>query len=225
MTTIEEARVQLQSAGRYLLANGLTWGNAGNLSARAAPDRYLITASGTHLGELGEGDFVEVALDLQPAGTPALHRGGRKPSKEMPMHAAVYKARPEINAVLHASPFYSTLVACSAVAVPGDLFVEDMYYLERVARVGYAHPGSTDLGELVGEQATAANVLLLENHGVLVYDTSVREALMALHTLEMVCRMVIAARSAAIDFSPLPPEVVAGFLERSGYRARREWPQ
>jgi L-fuculose-phosphate aldolase len=213
-------RAQLQHAGRYLLDHDLTWGNSGNLSARTVknPNHYLITASGTQLGNLGEDDFVECPITFtEPPFYP------RKPSKEMPMHAAVYESRPEINAVLHASPFYSTLIACSDIDVPGDLFVENMYYLERVGRVRYCHPGSAALGEAVREQAAAANVLLLENHGVLVYDTSVAEALMALHTLELVCQMVITARSAGFSFHHLPADTVTDFLTNAGYRPRRRW--
>jgi L-fuculose-phosphate aldolase len=216
-----EASRQLQTAGRFMLANGLAWGNAGNLSARTAADRFLITASGTRLGELGDEDFVECSL---PAG--AWEPGAaRRPSKEVPMHRAVYELRPEIGAVLHASPFYSTLVACSQVELPAGWFVEAMYYLERVARVPYFHPGSTGLGEAVRARARQANILLLENHGVLVYDTSIAEALMGMQTLEMVCRMYLAARSAGVPLRSLPPQTVADFLENSGYRSRRGWPE
>src|SRR5687768_12467946 len=106
-----EAREQLRAAGRYMLDNDLAWGNAGNISARLGTDRYLITASGTHLGELDAGDFVECSFEgpLSP---------GRKPSKEMPMHRAIYEQRLEIGAILHASPFYSTLVACADIQLP-----------------------------------------------------------------------------------------------------------
>lgn len=218
MPTYEEVAEQLREAGRYLFTNGLAWGNAGNLSARTSGQRYAITASGTQLGSLAMDDFVECQLDGQVAAAE-----GRRPSKETPMHAAIYAARPEIAAVLHASPFYSTLVASAEIEPPGDLFVEDMYYLERVARVPYRHPGSAELGQVVAEKAAAANILLLENHGVLVYDQNVREALMALHTLEMVCRMVVEARQAQIPLQALPKATVQDFLENSGYRPRRAW--
>jgi L-fuculose-phosphate aldolase len=175
----------------------------------------LITASGTQLGQLGMDDFTECSIEKSSEAT------ARKPSKELPMHRAIYQTRPEINAVLHASPFYTTLIACSGVELPGDWFVEDMYYLERVGRVPYYHPGSRELGEAVRVRAHKANILLLENHGALVYDTNVREALMGLHTLEMVARMVIEARSAGIEMKALGREVVADFLENSGYRPRR----
>ena len=211
-------RRELQAAGRYLLANELAWGNAGNLSARLGPGRGLITASGTRLGELGDDDFAEFGWAGERV------EESRKPSKEVPMHRAVYEARPDVHAVLHASPFYATLLACTDSPVRADLFVEDMYYLERVRRVRYEHPGSAALGEAVREQAASANVLLLENHGVLVYDTSVREALMGLHTLEMVCRMTVTAGAARLSLRSLPPATVESFLTQSGYRPRRRWP-
>jgi L-fuculose-phosphate aldolase len=208
---------ELIAAGRYLVRHELAWGNAGNISARTGPDSYLISASGTSLGELGPGDLAACAIGA-PAG------GGPRPSKERPMHEAIYAARPEVGAVLHASPFYSTLIACADVAVPSDLFVETMYYLERVARVPYLHPGSPELGAAVAAVARGANVLLLENHGVLVYDTTVREALMAMHTLELACRMWAVARGAQIPLRAVGPADVDGFLNTAGYRPRREWP-
>ena len=211
-----EARRGLQSAGRYMLDNNLAWGNAGNISARLGPDRYLITASGTRLGELQDDDFVECSFAAPLS-------KDRKPSKETPMHRAIYEQRPEIGAVLHASPFYSTVVACTEIDLPADLFVEDMYYLERVERVAYFHPGSLELGKAVYARARQADILLLENHGVLVYDSSIREALMGLQTLEMVCRMAITARSANLKLRSLPTSTVADFLTNSGYRPRREW--
>ncbi len=209
---------QLQGAGRYMLEHELTWGNAGNVSARINADRYVITASGTRLGELETDDLVECGV--RQATVPS---NGHKPSKERPMHEAIYAERPEINAVLHASPFYSTLIACSDVMLPSSWFVESMYYLERVARVPYCHPGSAELGAAVREYAVRANVLLLDNHGVLVYDTSVHEALNALHTLEMTCRMWLQARSAGVSLRELPQPVVEDFLVGAAYKPRREW--
>ncbi|HET6595285.1 MAG TPA: class II aldolase/adducin family protein [Anaerolineales bacterium] len=213
-----EAREQLRTAGRYMLENDLAWGNAGNISARIGGDHYLITASGTRLGDLKDDDLVECSLD-------GSFSGDHKPSKETPMHRAIYEQRPEIGAILHASPFYSTLVACADIRVPADLFIEDMYYLERVEHVSYFHAGSRELGEAVRLNARRANILLLDNHGVLVYDTSIQEALMAMHTLEFVCRMAITARGAGIELRSLPVSTVHDFLENSGYRPRREWPQ
>ena len=210
---------ELKKTGKYLMEFGLAWGNAGNISARIDDQRYLVTASGTFLGELDDDDFVVCSIHEQTA-----LAGRKKPSKETPMHRAIYESRPEIQAVLHASPFYSTLVACSQLEIPSNWFVETMYYLERVERVPYCHPGSLELGEAVREKARHANILLLENHGVLVYDVSIREARMALHTLEMACKMLITAKQANVVINPIPSPVVADFLTNAGYKPRRNWP-
>lgn len=125
--------------------------------------------------------------------------------------------------MLHASPFYTTLIACSDIKLPSNLFVETMYYLEKVERVPYCHPGSSDLGETVREKAKLANVLLLENHGVVVYDTTIWEARMSLQTLEMASRMLITSMAAKIDLQGLSQTVERDFLENAGYKPRRNW--
>ena len=208
---------ELQKIGRELIAQKLTWGNAGNLSLRVDESQCLITASGTRLGELAVDDFVLCPIKADEKQFP------RKPSKELPMHRAVYQARLDCQAVIHAAPLYSTLLACSNLDIPSGLFVETMYYLERVGRVPYHHPGSQSLGDAVQEQAKKANVLLLENHGVLVFDTSLAEAMMALQTLEAACETLITAQSAGIELNLIPPHTVQDFLENANYKARRYW--
>jgi 3-dehydro-4-phosphotetronate decarboxylase len=207
---------QLRDAGREMVESDLTWGNAGNVSHRLEGERCLISASGTNLGRMEVDDWVDCSLNDEEAYS-------RRPSKELPMHAAVYRQRPEIQAVLHGAPFYATLAACSDLELPGNLFVENIYYLERVGRVPYHHPGSSALAQAVEEKASTANILLLENHGVLVYDTSLAEAMMALRTLEIVSRMVLEARQAGVSFKSLPESVAQDFLHNSGYRPPRRW--
>jgi 3-dehydro-4-phosphotetronate decarboxylase len=213
----EDSKLDLIKTGKFMMEYGLAWGNAGNISARASEDHYLITASGTFLGELEPSDLVGCSVSGHSEAY------GKKPSKETPMHQAIYQKRPEINAVLHASPFYSTLVACSKIEIPSNWFVETMYYLERVERVPYYHPGSQALGDAVAEKAGKANILLLENHGVLVYDISLKEARMALQTLEMACKMLITAKSTQIEINGLAGETVKDFLDNAAYKPQRNW--
>ena len=210
-----ELRSDLRELGRVMFVQGLTWGNAGNISARADEESFWISASGTQLDALGPKDLALCPVHGQVATL------SPKPSKEVPMHQAIYQERPEVGAVLHGAPFYSTLVACSDLEIPANLFVENMYYLARVARVPYAHPGSTELGELVRVQSKNADVLLLENHGVLVYDKTLSEALVALQVLELSCRMLIAAQGAGVDLKSLPEHTVKDFLDNANYKPRR----
>ncbi len=214
----EQAARALADAGKWIMDKGLTWGNAGNLSMKLDEDHLLITASGTRLNSLTDESFTVCRLST------GQHWDG-KPSKELPVHVAVYRACPWAGAVVHASPPNATLAAITGLTVRSDLFVESMYYLQRVCRIPYHHPGSADLAREVGLAAAQHNVMLLENHGTLTYDSTLAEAAMALEILENTCRLMLLAQSAGLALHPIPPETVEDFLLRSGYRPPRNWPE
>lgn len=206
---------QLSQAGRYLLEHELAWGTSGNMSARIDEEHMLITASGTFMGDLNEDDFVITHI---PTGT---YEGTRKASKETPFHTGIYRRRPDVGAILHSSPFYSTLIACSDTPLLSELFIETMYYLEHIAYVDYYHPGTRELGDAIAEQAEKANVIIMRNHGVVVFDDLLTEAAMRLETLEMASRMMIQAQAAGIKLNRIPDQVVQSFLEGSTYKPRK----
>ena len=213
-TTISD---ELRALGRYMTDNDLVWGNSGNISARTGDDTFLISASGAWLGDLAPDDLVECSIGSSRC------RGAKRPSKEVHCIGR-YAARRDINSIIHSSPFYSTLIACTDEPVFNHWFVESMYYLERVARVGYSHPGSEELVQSIQSEIARTNILLMENHGVLVCDTSVKEARMALHTLEVMCRMIVVSKGARLEIQALSKTIVEDFLANTAYRPRRRWP-
>lgn len=213
-----EEMEQLIEAGRYLLANQLAWGTSGNMSARISANEMVITASGTHMGKLQAGDFTKCEIASGKIS------GHRKASKETPMHIGIYRQREDIKAILHSSPFYSTMFACSNLTICSDLFVESMYYLENVAYVDYYHPGSMNLAEAIAEQSKYANIIIMRHHGVVIFDKSISEAMVRLETLEIVCRMILQASAAGVQLNRIPENVVKSFLEDSGYRSRQILP-
>ena len=79
--TLEAACREMQAAGEYLLARGLTWGTSGNASVRLDHEAFLVTASGTDLGNLGPEDFVICSLagdgDVAAAGQDVGRTAGR----------------------------------------------------------------------------------------------------------------------------------------------------
>jgi ribulose-5-phosphate 4-epimerase/fuculose-1-phosphate aldolase len=199
-----------------MLSNQLAWGTSGNISVRIDTEHMFITASGTFMGDLSQEDFVKYNI------LSGLYEGARKASKETAMHSGIYQRRQDVGAILHSSPFYTTLVASSNEPILSNLFIETMYYLENVAYVDYFHPGTKELGEAVAEQSSKANIVIMRNHGVTVFDDTVSEALMRLETLEMACRMIITAKSAGIQFNKIPTHVVSSFLEESRYKSRKK---
>jgi ribulose-5-phosphate 4-epimerase/fuculose-1-phosphate aldolase len=211
-----DIRQQLMDAGQYLKANQLAWGTSGNLSARLDDHHALITASGTYMANLKEDDFVNFNLQT---GT---YEGTRKASKETPFHTGIYRVRQDAKAILHSSPFYTTLFACSSETIMSELFIETMYYLEDIAYVDYYHPGTQELGDAIEEKANEANIIMMKNHGVVVFDDSISEALMRIETLEMACRMILKAKECGITLNLIPQEVVTSFLEDSKYKPRKK---
>lgn len=204
---------EIIETGRWIMEKNLTWGTSGNISVREG-DHIYVTASGTVIGDLHEEDITVVDLEGKVL-------EGKKPSKETGMHLEVYRKRPEVAAVLHASPFWTTFAACTTMEIKTDLFIESMYYDEKLARVPYFHAGSSALAEAVSKVAEKTHVILMEHHGMLCYDRNLKECRSALEVTENVCRMNIMAQSAGIPLQELPKETVRDFLEGGYYRKRR----
>lgn len=204
---------EIIETGRWIMEKNLTWGTSGNISVREG-DHIYVTASGTVIGDLHEEDITVVDLEGKVL-------EGKKPSKETGMHLEVYRKRPEVAAVLHASPFWTTFAACTTMEMKTDLFIESMYYDEKLLRVPYFHAGSSALAEAVSKVAEKTHVILMEHHGMLCYDQNLKECRSALEVTENVCRMNIMAQSAGIPLQELPKETVRDFLEGGYYKKRR----
>lgn len=204
---------EIIETGRWIMEKNLTWGTSGNISVREGNHIY-VTASGTVIGDLHEEDITVVDLEGKVL-------EGKKPSKETGMHLEVYRKRPEVAAVLHVSPFWTTFAACTTMEIKTDLFIESMYYDEKLLRVPYFHAGSSALAEAVSKVAEKTHVILMEHHGMLCYDQNLKECRSALEVTENVCHMNIMAQSAGIPLQELPEETVRDFLEGGYYKKRR----
>lgn len=191
----------------------LTWGTSGNISVRLE-NRVFLTASGSTMGRLKEEDIVVVDLDGRSL------EETKKPSKETGMHLAVYQKCPDVQAIIHASPFYSTMFGCCDAILRKNLFIESMYYDESVLRIPYFHAGSSRLAEAVGNICDKTHVILMENHGVLVYDRSLSECRTCLEITENLCRMNLLAETVGLGLREVPEKTVEEFLTGGYYKKR-----
>jgi ribulose-5-phosphate 4-epimerase/fuculose-1-phosphate aldolase len=173
-----DLRDQLAHAGYDVVQAGLVCGSGGNLSART-PDEDLcwITASGAWLDRLSRNSFVPVQVsDGSPAttGTMPVTRPG--PSSELALHLALYRARPDVNAVLHLHP--QTVLLLDALGEWVRLTTTDhAYYLRRVATVPFRLPGSAEGAALTAAMAAdGTDCLVLSQHGCVVLADSVELA-------------------------------------------------
>lgn len=201
---------KLIEIGKHMLKQDLVWGKSGNISARIDEDKMLVTSSGTHIGNLGDTDFALCDINSSK------WEGVKKPTKEVPMHKGIYKQRPEASIVLHSSPFYTTLISCSDEYIPSSLFIETMYYLGNIETIEYYQPGSDELGKAVEEKSKNANIIIMKNHGVILFDKTFEDTLMRLQTLEIACRMIVTAKSSGIRLNHLSVNQIQEFVRR-GY--------
>ena len=209
------AKKDIIETGKWIMDKQLTWGTSGNISVREG-DRIYITASGTVMGNLSEEDIIVCNLDGN------VLAGDKKPSKETGMHLEIYRKCRDVQGILHASPFYSTFCSCADMLVKTNLFIESMYYDEAICSVPYYHAGSRQLAEAVQNVCENTRVILMEHHGVLVYDKSLAECRTSLDVTENVCRMNVLARIGQIQLSEIEPDTVREFLDGGYYKKRRE---
>ncbi len=167
---------------------GMTTTSGGNLSIMDEDGNIWITPAGVDKGTLNRNDIVCVKADGTITG---MHR----PSSELPFHAAVYKMRPDLKAVLHAHP--PALVSFSIVRKSPNLnllpSVQKMCPNLKIAV--YAVPGSEKLGENIGKCfADNCDMVLLENHGVCIGAKDMFTAFQRFETLEYTANLEILAK-------------------------------
>ena len=206
---------ELNDFGRVCVARGLVVGRAGNISVRLNDEQILISRRRSRLERLTPADLVRCSLDSGE------YQGDVCPSSETPFHRAVYQAQPAAQAILHSSAFYTTLVACSDVELRVDLFPESMAYLRSIGRVPYIHPGTQELAQAVAEQATH-RIIILGNHGLVVWGESAEETVQVSEMMERLCRMTVIAKlgAGALALQYLGSDTQREFEERVLYGRR-----
>lgn len=161
---------ELATLGRRAVAGGLVVGSGGNLSARLpGADECVVTAGGAWLDELGLGDFSVVGLDGSP------RSGHASPSSEAALHLAAYRARPDVNAVVHLHPQTSVLLDALGHRIR-LITLDHAYYVRRLATVPYLQPGTTALADAAAAALAQADAVILSHHGCAVVADSVELA-------------------------------------------------
>jgi len=188
---------------------GMTTTSGGNLSIRDEKGDLWITPGGTDKGVMMPSDVVHMR-DGKTIGTVL------KPSSEHPFHRAVYEARSDVGAVLHAhSP---ALVAFSVAGKAPDTRVLPQAF-DACGKVGfapYAVPGSERLGSLIARKFTeGCDIVILENHGAVAAGSTLLEAFQRFETLEFCARTILNAAVLGGAHS-LSDEMLA--LRRKGWK-------
>lgn len=178
----------LLRCGRMLHERGMVAATDGNLSARTAGGSILVTRAGVPKGRMTAEDI----LDVGPDGT--LLSGAGRPTTELAMHLAVYHARPDAAAVVHAHPVHATAFAVAGITIDEDLLPEVIVGLGSVPLAPYATPSTIEVPAALEPYLATHDAILLANHGALTLGTSVEEAYSKMEKLEHAAQITLLAR-------------------------------
>ena len=193
-----EAREEVRAAGLELAASGLVEGTWGNISARISPELMAITPSGRDYSGIRVEDIVLV--DLR-----SMKSVGGKASTETPLHAAIYRDRPEVSAIVHTHSMSASTVAAARREVPPILDDFAQIVGPSLRTADYALPGSTRMTKVVVKAMSGRMAALLANHGAVAVGRSMKEALLCARMVEKGCRAFIEAEflGGAVPLAPL----------------------
>jgi L-fuculose-phosphate aldolase len=184
-----EARRQIVEAGRRLRDRFFVASNDGNLSARISEDRILITPTGMNKGDVGEEQILTV--DMQGK----VVAGSLRPSSETKMHLAVYRSRPDVQAIVHAHPPAATGFAACRIRLDQDVILPEVVFgLGRVGFAEYGTPTTDEIPNAVVKEIPDCEALLLSNHGALTVGPDVMQAYYRMEVLEMYARVRLVTR-------------------------------
>lgn len=163
---------ELIDTARQLSDSGLVAGAGGNVSARDGDDMW-ISPSGFSFADAQAEDYPSVGI-----ASGEITRGERRPSSEVLMHLAIYRVRPEVNAVIHTHP--NTAIALTAAGHDlRPMFADYYVYLGgHVPHLPYITVTTPELAQAVEQEFKIAQCLglILRNHGAITVGASIREA-------------------------------------------------
>lgn len=180
------ARDKVVDTCRALLERGYLKATEGNVSVRVAARRagdaaFAVTPSNYGYEHIRPEDIAILDVSGRVVDAPM------KPSVEAGMHAAVYRLRPDVRAIIHTHQPYASALALIRERIPA-LYDEQVRFLGReVAIVDYAPSGTPFLAKNVAKQlGGGANAFILANHGVLVFGADAERAVFNMALLEKV---------------------------------------
>ena len=183
--------------GRSLFERGLTPGSSGNISVKLADGGWLVTPTNASLG------FLDPAR-LSRLGPDGRLVSGDAPTKEVPLHTALYQSRSAARAIVHLHSTHSVALSMLPEIDPrAALPPMTPYYLMKcgqTALVPYYRPGDPAVADAIKGLAGKYSSVLLANHGPVVAGSSLSAAGAAVEELEETARLHLLLHGRATRF-------------------------
>jgi L-fuculose-phosphate aldolase len=174
--------------GRRLYNRGFAAANDGNITVRLNDREFLCTPTMVSKGFMKPEDICKVdAEGKQLAGT-------RKRTSEVLLHLAIYKERPDVNAVVHCHPPHATAFAVAHEPIPKCVLPEVEVFLGEVPFAVYETPGDQRFAQTVVPFVKDCNTIILANHGTVTFGPTLENAYFNSEIIDAYCKILILAR-------------------------------
>jgi L-fuculose-phosphate aldolase len=179
-----ELREQLTQVSHLLYQKDYNTSLDGNVSIRLNDEEILISPSRIHKGFIQPYDFIVIDYEGK------LMRGKGKPTSETPLHLAVYDARKDVNAVIHAH-----CPNAIAVSIAG-LDLTRMYLTQPpIPTTDFAMPSSEEGATEIRKYASDYDWVILRRHGAVTFGKDIWEAFLRVEELEQIAKIVLVSAS------------------------------
>jgi autoinducer 2 (AI-2) kinase len=198
-----DVRHELVAAVEELYRAELITATGGNVSARVPgrENEIWITPSQLFKGDLRPETLVRIDLDGKRL------EGRLSPSSEWMMHCAIYRAKPEANAVVHAHAPHATILANADL--PFLPVSTEAAFFGNIPRVPFIMPGTRELALAIGRAVGTGWAVLMKNHGLLVGGRSLRRAADMVEIIDRSAQVMLGCWAVGKEPPSLPADAVA----------------
>jgi L-fuculose-phosphate aldolase len=179
-TKDREKRQSIIDACLRMNVLGINQGTSGNISLRHG-DGMLITPTSTPYEAMKPEQIVYMHLDGN-------HDPAQRPSSEWRFHRDILKARPDVQAVVHAHPPYSTMLAIMGMEIPPVHYMVAVAGGDTIRCAPYATFGTQELSEHAVRALEGRMACLLAHHGMIAVGLSLPKAMWLAAEVETLAR-------------------------------------
>ena len=212
---MDESRIREEICrfGLSLFDRGLTPGSSGNISVRLDDGGWLVTPTNASLGYLDPANLARLDADRNLI-------GGDLPTKEIPLHAALYESRSGARAVVHLHSTHAVAVTMLPEIDPKNALPPlTPYFLMKcgsVAMLPYYRPGDPAVADAIRGLAGRHSSVLLANHGPVVAGETLEAAVYATEELEETAKLYLLLRG--LNPRTLSPQQVRDLVKSFGLK-------
>lgn len=197
MSIATDTTFDIAAAKREILAYclrsmdyGLNFNTQGNISLRVpgVEDRFLITPTDLEYDKMTADDIVLVN------GNSEVIEGDLGPSSEVTVHMAVYKRRPDVNAIVHSEPVFANVWGVVGEPIRGTLVNMVIYTKGDVPIMPFELSNNTEFGEHMCDAMGDLNAVVWANHGLLTVGDNLRDAFKTSVAVESAAKVQAYAR-------------------------------